>query len=57
MAVAAGALLASGQSVLGLTGADGAEGALLAVIGAVIGWHGLRVYAGRKRAVFSRAQR
>jgi hypothetical protein len=56
VAVAAGALLASGQSVLGLTGADGAEGALLAVIGAVIGWHGLRVYAGRKRAVYSRGR-
>ena len=56
MAVAASALLASGQSVLGLTGADGAEGALLAVIGAVIGWHGLRVYAGRTRAVFSRGR-
>lgn len=49
MTSAAGTLLAASGSLLGLQAADSAEGVVLAVIGAVLAWHGARVYTGRRR--------
>lgn len=49
MISAAGTPLAASGSLLGLHAGDSAEGVVLAVLGAVLAWHGFRVYTGRLR--------
>lgn len=49
MTVAGGTPLAASGSLLGLHAGDSGDGVLLAVIGAVLAWHGFRVYTGRLR--------
>ena len=49
MTEAAGALLAAGGSLLGLHAGDSGDGVVLAVLGAVLAWHGFRAYTGRLR--------
>lgn len=48
MTAGIGTPLAAG-SILGLTAADGAYAAPLAVLGLLLAWHGVRVYSGRVR--------
>lgn len=49
MTLAAATPLAASGSLLGLHAGDSADGVVLAVIGAVLAWHGFRVYTGRLR--------
>lgn len=49
MTAAAGVPLAASGSLLGLHAGDSGDGVLLAVLGAVLAWHGFRVYTGRLR--------